>query len=730
MRGIMQPLVSVIVPVYNVASYLDCCLDSIRGQTHQRLEIILIEDCSTDDSLSLVERHLVDPRVRLLRHARNAGLSAARNTGIEAATGDFVLFVDSDDAIAPALVESCLTHAQASGADVVVFDFVPFEDGEALPETGRDVDCLGAMSLDAMQYFRLPHFAWLKFIRAELLRDPRLRFPIGLYYEDWPFHWQLGFVSDSIHTLAGQWYYYRQRGGSITASRGRKLLDQFKVQRLVLEMVRQQGGREAAAVLYQEVHGTFWTVLIRVEDRLLPEAITTARRLRGELLGVATVPPRDGRVALMALLLALPPPLSGAGLRWIRSLRAMATAFFHRAAVKGKGAESMKHQAGVHPQRVLHIVGRMDRAGAETMLMNYYRAIDRSRLQLDFLVYTTEIGDYDAEIRTLGGEIIQVEGDAGWLKRTVAMTRIFRQGRWRAVHAHTNFSNIFPLFAAFLARIPIRISHAHVTDVDCSSMAQRLYQAVAPVVLRLFATHKVACGERAAALLYRPGDSVTILPNAIESSLYFQERGEASQALRDELQIGAETRIVLQVARLDKVKNQLFIIEVARRLKEQCNDFVVLLAGRGEMEDQLREAIARHQLNDHVKLLGVRDDIPQLLNAADVFVLPSFVEGFPVVLVEAQAAGVPCLVSDRVSTEVDLGMGLVSFHAVPDTLASADAAPLAGVWADAMMASRDKDKPSTVERRAILESTGYCSSSAMNRLASLYRIETSCHAID
>ncbi|WP_051530327.1 glycosyltransferase [Halomonas halodenitrificans] len=726
----MRPLVSVIVPVYNVADYLDGCLDSIRGQSYQRLEILMVEDCSTDDSLSLLERHLADPRVRLLRHARNAGLSAARNTGIEAATGDFVLFVDSDDAIAPALVESCLTHAQASGADVVVFDFVPFEDGESPPEIGRVVDTSGAQPLTAVQYFTLPHFAWLKFIRAELLNDPRLRFPIGLYYEDWPFHWQLGFVSGSIQMLPGQWYHYRQRGGSITASQGRKLLDQFKVQRLVLDMVRQQGGREAVAVLYQKVHGTFWTVLIRVENRLLPEAITAARRLRGELLGVVTVPPREGRAALMALLLALPTPLSGAGLRLIRSLKAMATAPFHWAAVKGKGAESMKHQAVVHPPRVLHIVGRMDRAGAETMLMNYYRAIDRNRLQLDFLVYTTETGDYDAEIRSLGGEIIQIAGDAGWLRRTIAMTRIFRQGRWRAVHAHTNFSNIFPLFAALLARIPIRISHAHVTDVDSSSMTQRLYQAVAPVVLRLFATHKVACGERAAALLYRPGDNVTILPNAIESSLYFQERGEASQALRDDLQIGAETRIVLQVARLDKVKNQRFIIEVARQLKEQCHDFVVLLVGRGEMEGQLREAIARHQLNEHVKLLGVRDDIPQLLNAADIFVLPSFVEGFPVVLVEAQAAGVPCLVSDRVSTEVDLGMGLVSFHAVPDTLASADAARLAGAWADALIASRDDDKPSAVERRAILESTGYCASGAMDRLASLYRIKASCHAID
>ena len=148
--------------------------------------------------------------------------------------------------------------------------------------------------------------------------------------------------------------------------------------------------------------------------------------------------------------------------------------------------------------RVLHIVGRMDRAGAETMLMNYYRSIDRNRLQFDFLVYTDDVCDYDAEIESLGGRIIRVSGDANWVGRTVSIFRILRAGNWSAVHSHTNFSSIFPLFAAFLARIPVRVAHAHGTEIETTSFAKKAYQSLAPMLVRGLATHKVACGERAA----------------------------------------------------------------------------------------------------------------------------------------------------------------------------------------------------------------------------------------
>jgi glycosyltransferase involved in cell wall biosynthesis len=160
MRASLPPLVSVIVPVYNVERYVDCCLDSVRGQTYDRVEIIVVEDCSTDASLTRLNPHLRDPRVRLIRHEHNSGLSAARNTGIEAATGDYVMFVDSDDAIAPGLVDACVSHAKLTGADVLLYDFVAFHDGDVMPTLELTASTAVTKSLERAAYFKLQHFAW------------------------------------------------------------------------------------------------------------------------------------------------------------------------------------------------------------------------------------------------------------------------------------------------------------------------------------------------------------------------------------------------------------------------------------------------------------------------------------------------------------------------------------------------------------------------------------------
>jgi glycosyltransferase involved in cell wall biosynthesis len=278
MSATANPLVSIIVPVYNVERYLDECIESIRRQTYERLEIIVVEDCSTDGSKAELESHLADPRVRLIQHERNSGLSAARNTGIEAATGDFVLFVDSDDAIAPALVETCLSTAMESGADVVVFDFVTFQDGAAIPENKIKVGPLHIRQLEMLEYFGLPHFAWIKFIRAGLFQNPRLRFSVDLYYEDWPFHWELGFISNIILHLKFVGCHYRLRGDSITSAPGRRLLHITESQRLMAEIVeRYQARKDVRRLLARKVQDGAWFVLTTIEDSFLLEAIRTVR---------------------------------------------------------------------------------------------------------------------------------------------------------------------------------------------------------------------------------------------------------------------------------------------------------------------------------------------------------------------------------------------------------------------------------------------------------------------
>lgn len=381
----------------------------------------------------------------------------------------------------------------------------------------------------------------------------------------------------------------------------------------------------------------------------------------------------------------------------------------------------MSKTASASPARILHVVGRMDRAGAETMLMNYYRAVDRQRYQFDFLVFGTDRGDYDDEIESLGGRVVRLD-NGNWLTRTVAMHRLLRDGPWVAVHAHTNFSNMFPLLAAAAARVPVRVSHAHVTGYMQGSLAKHAYQAVAPWVIRKTSTRRVACGLAAARLLYRANEAVTLIPNAIAAESFMLDRDAQSVRVRQELGLTADTLLILQVGRLDPVKNQLFTVEIANELRSRGRDCAVLIAGRGELEEELRERIAEYELGTQVRLLGIRDDVPELLNAANVFMLPSLLEGFPVVLVEAQAAGVPCIVSDRVSTEVDLGLGLLQFLAVPDDVAPGGCAESASAWADVLEQIGRIPIPSEADRQRVLEASGYSVSSSTNRLTDLYDV--------
>lgn len=274
----LGPLISIVVPIYNVERYLDECLISIRQQTYSNLQIILVEDSSTDSSVLVIDSHLMDVRVHLIRHEKNRGLSAARNTGIEAAIGDYVMFVDSDDVIDPRLVESCLNCIGQTGADLVVYGFKTFNDEDSFRV---QLPAESASSIESRplgnDYFELPHFAWLKFVHRDLLQSRDMRFPVGLCYEDWPFHWGLGLAAKKKFVLENSLYYYRQRRSSITGSTGRMLLDLFAVQSLVMDRLQSLVSSELRILFANKMFDSHWSVLTRIEKSLLSIAIDKAK---------------------------------------------------------------------------------------------------------------------------------------------------------------------------------------------------------------------------------------------------------------------------------------------------------------------------------------------------------------------------------------------------------------------------------------------------------------------
>lgn len=318
-----SPLVSIVIPVYNVEQYVDECLESVRQQTYENLEIIVVEDCSTDNSLKALEPHLGDERVRLIRHQQNGGLSAARNTGIEAATGEYLMFVDSDDVVERSLVEICTRAAQRLNADVITYGCIPFNDGEPIQPAEVNVERLEkSCKRSGSEYFELPHFAWLKFVRAGLFKDPELRFPVGLCYEDWPFHWGLGLKAPSIYRVEARLYHYRQRGASITGSTGPKLLDLYRVQAIVIAMVGEAVDRGVRRALGNKLHDSYWSILTRIDDQLLAKAYGEARLGAQKIRNRGLAPAYTPRRRVIAILLHMP---SSVGLPALRSLRALLT---------------------------------------------------------------------------------------------------------------------------------------------------------------------------------------------------------------------------------------------------------------------------------------------------------------------------------------------------------------------------------------------------------------------
>ncbi|MBF0658240.1 glycosyltransferase family 2 protein [Psychrobacter sp. NG25] len=274
-----EPLVSIIVPVYNVASYIDACLASIKQQTYKNIEIIVVEDCSTDDSKQALTPHLTDKRIKVIQHNENSGLSAARNTGIKSAIGEYMMFVDSDDIVDIRLVAACVDCALTTNAEVVTYGFVPFKEGIAETELPYPVANLtfNATKIDDL-YFSLPHFAWLKFIRSSIVHSASLHFPVGLYYEDWPFHWYLGLSAQVRYQLPIDFYLYRQRGTSITGSTDKKLLDLFVIHSEVISLVESYQADTVKEILANKIRQSHWSILTRIDNEYLTAALAQAKK--------------------------------------------------------------------------------------------------------------------------------------------------------------------------------------------------------------------------------------------------------------------------------------------------------------------------------------------------------------------------------------------------------------------------------------------------------------------
>ena len=305
--------------------------------------------------------------------------------------------------------------------------------------------------------------------------------------------------------------------------------------------------------------------------------------------------------------------------------------------------------------RVVHVFGGLDMGGAETMAMNLYRAIDRERVHFDFVVHTEKVGAYEEEIRSLGGNIYRCPRYAlKNHKRYLAWwRRFFEENPDVILHSHVRSSAI--LYLKLARRVGIKtVIHSHSTSNGrgLASLVKRIYQ----YPLRHRADYLMACSNEAGRWLYgkkaltRP--NYIFFPNAIDTEKY-RYCPETAEKYRREL--GLEGKFVVgHVGRFHEAKNHPFLLRAFARVAQKREDAMLLLVGDGALRPAVEEQIRSLGLEGRVILTGSRSDVAGVMQAMDVFAFPSAWEGLPVTVVEAQSAGLPCLISDRVTKDVDL----------------------------------------------------------------------------
>ncbi|MTP79574.1 glycosyltransferase [Turicibacter sanguinis] len=320
--------------------------------------------------------------------------------------------------------------------------------------------------------------------------------------------------------------------------------------------------------------------------------------------------------------------------------------------------------------RVLHCVGVMNRGGAETLIMNIYRNIDRKKVQFDFLVHHQIPGAYDDEIRALGGNIYYVPYGIKSLhfRYIEALKKCFKNHKEiSVVHSHMSDASGIICSIAKKAGIPVRIAHSHIANPN-HNLIQKIYLGgYSRTKISESCTHYFSCSKGAGEYLFNKSINdmhLKIIKNGIDIKAFLPDK-EIGEKIKSELDI--TNKIVFgHVGRFEKQKNHLFLLEVFSEIYKKNPNTVLLLVGGSALDNDVNKKkiemrIIELGIVDGVKLLGVREDVNYILKAVDLIIFPSLYEGLPLTLIESQVSGVKCLVADTITKEVDLGIGGIEF---------------------------------------------------------------------
>ncbi len=361
------------------------------------------------------------------------------------------------------------------------------------------------------------------------------------------------------------------------------------------------------------------------------------------------------------------------------------------------------------PIRILHVLGRLDRGGAETMVINLYRNINRNKVQFDFIVHTEDKCDYDEEIKSLGGKIYNIPRYRGnnHIQYKNAWSRFFEEHKeYKIIHGHVrSTASIYLRIAKKYERITIAHSHNTSSGKGLSAVVKNILQCP----IRYIADYLFACSGIAGEWLYGAKackkDNFYILNNAIDTQKFIYNESKRTKK-RKEFQI--EDKFVIgHVGRFHTQKNHYFLIDIFKEIHDRDDNAVLMLVGDGELQHPIEKKVKNLGLDNNVIFAGVRSDIPELLQAMDIFVFPSLYEGLPVTVIEAQAAGLQCIISDTITNEV-----CITPNVCPISINKTNK-----LWADTIIS---KGKVQRTNTKDYIEKNGYDIFNTVEKLTIFY----------
>lgn len=334
------------------------------------------------------------------------------------------------------------------------------------------------------------------------------------------------------------------------------------------------------------------------------------------------------------------------------------------------------------PIRILHVFGALNRGGAEAMIMNIYGNMDTSKIQFDFIIHTKEKCDFTDEIVKLGGKIYSVPAYRGlnhFAYKKAWKDFFHRHPEYKIVHGHMR--STAAIYMSIAKKYGIKtIAHSHST-ASRGNRLERLVKNLMQIPIRYIADYLFACSNEAGRWLFGKRslrkDNYRVIKNAIETEKYV-----FNEAIRNEMRkkIGVEDKFVVgHVGSFTYPKNHSFLIDVFYQIQMKNKDSVLLLVGDGELRRDIETKIDKLGIKDKVILTGVTSKVNHYMQAMDFFVFPSLWEGLPVTVIEAQASGLTCAISDRITPEVNITPWMKTIS-LDET---------AEVWADKIISSKE-----------------------------------------